>query len=469
MVKARLILGLMGALVLCSPGFALEPQVIVRNYALDVAFFPERSQMEGKAGIVFEPVEEGPKEIVFFLHGELSVDSIKAGTGELEFKEEKVFYRSDYSRVATRVEAALGRKSLDDGLVVRYSGYFHPSKARSPSDYMRIDHDAVLLRSYGYSLWFPIFLEERQNSYKVSFSKATIRTPADFRSVFVGQKIREKEEGSQWVTEWEAEHVDLFTAQCTAQRYAVTEKEGYFIYHYEDEASRKTAESIQILAEKLSAFFKKHYRTDAETAQVHIMQMPRYGNISSGNVVGISTEAWHLFEPTSSSARLFAHELVHTFVQPPVDRAESSYALVIEGFPSYFHLPALAEILGESYYESLIKTREEQYLQKKETGTDRRGRKLPAEKPIMEITADEIGIYKDVFILSDRVLLFFHYLRSKMGKERFLVFGQELFNRERLDSRSFEETILRFVPGAEEDLHVWLRTTEYPDRFHLRR
>jgi hypothetical protein len=331
---------------------------------------------------------------------------------------------------------------------------------------MRIDRDAVLLRSYGYSLWFPVFLDARQNDYAVSFSKVTIRTPREFRSVFVGRKVRENDEGDRWMTEWEAENVDIFAAQCTAQRYAATEKDGFFIYHYEDDASQKTAESIRSIAEKLTSFFKKHYRSYAESAQVHIMQMPRYGDISSGNVVGMSTEAWHQFDPTSSSARLFAHELVHTYVQPPVDRNDPSYALVIEGFPSYFHLPAMAEILGESYYETFMKTRQDQYLLKKETGADRRGRKLPPEKPIFEITADEIGTYKDVFVLSDRVLLFFDFLRTKMGKDRFLEFARELFNKEGLDTSSFEETVLRFMPGAEEDLQIWLRTTEYPERFH---
>jgi hypothetical protein len=325
------------------------------------------------------------------------------------------------------------------------------------------------LRSYGYSLWFPVFLEARQNDYAVSFSKVTIRTPRELRSVFVGRKTGEKDEGDQWVTEWEADNVDIFAAQCTAQPYTTAEKEGFFIYHYQDDASRKTAESIRSLAEQLSAFYEKNYRRDSEAVQVHIMQMPRYGDISSGNVVGMSTEAWHEFEPTSAPARLLAHELVHSFVQPPVDRTDASYALVIEGFPSYFHLPALAEILGEPYYQTLIKTREDQYLQKKETGMDRRGRKLPPEKPIMEITADEIGVYKDVFILSDRVLLFFDYLRTKMGKDRFLEFARELTRSARMDSRLFEETILRFVPGIKEELHIWLRTNEYPDRFRLSR
>jgi hypothetical protein len=54
-----------------------------------------------------------------------------------------------------------------------------------------------------------------------------------------------------------------------------------------------------------------------------------------------------------------------------------------------------------------------------ESGTDRRDRRLPAEKPLLELTPGDLSRYKDRFVLADRALLFFDYLRSRMGKAAF--------------------------------------------------
>ena len=57
---------------------------------------------------------------------------------------------------------------------------------------MRINqNEGVLLRSYVYSLWFPIFLDEGEESYETLFKKVTVDLPVDFKSVVSGKLLKE--------------------------------------------------------------------------------------------------------------------------------------------------------------------------------------------------------------------------------------------------------------------------------------
>jgi hypothetical protein len=65
----------------------------------------------------------------------------------------------------------------------------------SPSDYMKITKNEVLLRSYGSLLWFPVFLHDNQDSYNIDFKKVSLHTPKHLKPVFVGNKLNEYVEG----------------------------------------------------------------------------------------------------------------------------------------------------------------------------------------------------------------------------------------------------------------------------------
>jgi hypothetical protein len=224
------------------------------------------------------------------------------------------------------------------------------------------------------------------------------------------------------------------------------------------------------LAKRLDGYYRSHYGDKDLGGQLHIMQMPQYGDISSGNVVGIKDEHWNKIDESPYATYTLAHEYVHPFVHARTPRSDPFYALMIEGFPSYFYLPALAEIHGEALYANDMKSWVEKgYLAKRRSGKDRRGRPLPEEKPLLRITADEVGAYKDSFVLSDRALLLLNYLRTRMGRIRFQEFTLELFGREEMNRTVFEEVVLRFLPDAKEDLKIWLDTTEYPKSLRLRR
>jgi len=333
---------------------------------------------------------------------------------------------------------------------------------------MRIDSEGVFLRSYPYSVWFPVFLEEEQDTYPVNFTRVLLRTPQEFRSVFTGTWIEDRIENGMRISHWSADSVDLFDAQWTARRFELKREKGFFIYSKNDPLSMEMAGHVLDIAKSLDGYYRTHYRDAELGGQLHIMQMPRFGDISSGNVVGITDENWTTINEDPYATFTLAHEYVHPFVQARTPRSDPFYALMIEGFPSYFYLPALAEIHGEEIYSNTLKSWVEKgYLSKRRSGKDRRGRPLPEEKPLLEITPDEIRIYKDQFVLCDRALLLGNYLRSRLGKESFKELTLELFSREEMTRPVFEEVVLKYLPDAREDLRIWLTTTEYPKRLRL--
>ncbi len=477
---ARVLLPMLVLLACLEPMSGLGQPARVKSYELDVSFRPDSASLRGRATVDLDRSGSPDDEIIFYLHGELDVLAVHCGEGEgtsLPFEQQKVYYRSDYSLVATHVIVDAPGEDLTR-LLIEYAGPFNPSRARSPSDYMRIAGDGVYLRSYGYSLWFPVFLEARADEYDVSFSRVTIRTPLDLVPVFVGERVKERIEGDERVSTWVAKDVPIFSAQMTARPFTLQEDDGYFIYSLPDSASREKAGAILVFTRRITSLALARYRAAAAPGQVHVMQMPRYGDISSYNVVGISGSVWSEFDPATAlvdprgwqsgwATRTLAHELIHLFVQVPTPLADPLWALAVEGFPAYFHLPLLAEIAGEEWYEGYMVDVQQGYLDKRDSGTDRRGRRLPAEKPLLELTPGDLSRYKDRFVLADRALLFFDHLRRRMGKAAFVGFTRDLFNRPSLDAASFREVVLEHLPGAEADLRIWLESAEYPERLRI--
>jgi len=444
---------------------AVSAAPLVRDYELDAEFFPSESRMTGRVVVHFD--REGPvtTNAVFYLHGELRVDSIIAGSRSVSFEERSVFYDFDYSLIGNEVRLP-GLNGPATQIDIFYSGFFHPSKARSPSDYMRIDTNGVFLRAYGYSLWFPVFLPPGADDVVTDFSRVTIRTPAEFNSVFVGTRTGEFTADGHRTTAWTAKGVSLFAAQCTAQRYEVTAEGDYFLYHYPDSLSVAMAKTIMALASTLNSEYGSCYRKGRPGGQFFLLEMPQYGDISSGNVTGITYWIWQKFTEDENTQRALAHELVHPYLDVHVTRSDSLFALAVEGFPSYFHLPILARHLGDDFYNRFLGWMEKLYLDKRAGGTDRWGNTAPPEKALLAISADELSTYKDEFVLSDRALLFLNYLYARMGETAFCEFTAELFNRESLTTQDFRDLIEQHLPGSAADIETWIATTDYPD--HLR-
>lgn len=434
--------------------------VHVAAYELDVRFDPAAGTMRGEALVFVDPEEIRSQSLRFFLHGELRVERVSAGARVLETASEPVFYPWDYSMVASETRVPLAGIDLADGLRIVYSGAFHPSGARSPSDYMRIDPDGVFLRAYGYSLWFPVFLESGSDSHAVEFAHVRIDTPQEFEAVFTGSRIDSRVEGGRRIGEWTAS-CDLTEAQLTARPYRVHRSGGVFVYGLEDEASSGAVEGISTFVAEITGAFARAYGEPRGAAEVHVMEMPVFGDTASGNTIGLASERWRRFPSDPGAKVTLAHELVHDYVAVPIELTDPLYALVVEGFPSYFHLPLLDEDLGAGFHDGFLRRTQAEYLARRSSGAE------GAEIPLAAIGADQLGLYKDRFVLNDRALLFLEYLRRSMGSERFGEFVRRLLGFERLDRAGFERLVLEFSPDAGADLRLWLDTIEFPERFRI--
>ncbi|MDH3813859.1 MAG: hypothetical protein OEV48_05205 [Acidobacteriota bacterium] len=460
--------GVFVALLTGLGGMAAQAEEMPRvaSYTIDVTYVAEEPGIEARTDITFVEGSVTPQILTFFLHGELRVDEVRFDGEPVEVTEELVLYPSDYSGVARRTEIEMAGREIPKKLSIHYSGKLNPSAARSPSNYMRVDEDGVFLRSYLYSVWFPVFLEAKQDTYPVDLD-VTIRTPEEFRAVATGERSGEKVEEGIRVSRWRSLQDDIFNLQLTARPFELQRVGDIHLYFLGDAESRASAGAILEFSAKLEEFFRANYAGGGEGGQLHVVQMPRYGDISSGNMVGISDRGWRGFESASYPGRTLAHELVHAYVQIPLPRDNELYALVIEGFPSYFHLPAMAAIVGDEYYRQILTRTEDGYLERRRTGLDRRGRTLPPEKPLLDLTVDDISTYKDRFVLNDRARLFCNWLRSQMGVERFGDFTRKLFSQKSLDADHLVEIVETYLPDSADDVNRWLRTEDFPEHFRL--
>jgi hypothetical protein len=284
-----------------------------------------------------------------------------------------------------------------------------------------------------------------------------------------GQRVSERVDGDRRVSTWRAAGVSVFDAQCSARRWEVLGDATVQVLHLRDADSRAQAARILAFARQAIGYYASRYGTgtDTDAETTFIMQMPKYGDISSGNVSGISDAAWQAFDDDWVAKYLLAHELVHPYTGRRIARSDPLWSFVIEGFPSYFHLPFLAQALGPDWYRDRIATVQQRYLTKRETGLSRRGNPLPPEKPIDRIGADELSTWKDTFVLDDRVVLFWDYLRRELGADRFAALCRDLFGRARLTAGTIRASIVAAYPGPADHIDAWLSTTDFPAWMHV--
>jgi hypothetical protein len=432
------------------------------KYRLTLGYDPASRQVTATAIVALKP-EPSAKTIRFYLHDELTVSAITAGGKALAFRQEPVAYDYSYTTKASRVEVRVDGADLSKGLTIAYAGPFSPSAARSPSDYMRGDADGLYLRSYGYSLWFPIFAESGASFPPADF-ELTVSAPAAFHSVFVGQMLGRKEKAGIATETWQAKAVGPFDAQLTLRRFVVKQTGPVATYFLPDDASVAASGRIGALSRKLLAYYAAHYRGKAAGQTIHVVEEPEFGDTASGNVIGLQEKHWRTISEDGPEAVTLAHELVHAFVQTPTPVDDRLYAFELEGFPSYFHLPALASVLGEDWYQARQDAVQKAYLERRVSGKDRRGDALPPEKPILSLSASDVGTYKDVFVLNDRALLFWDFLRRKMARHDFDALVRDLTGRPHVTAADFFGLIATYAPNLQADAHTWLETTDFPDR-----
>lgn len=433
------------------------------GYDITLRYDPGSARIDSVATVTLKP-QPSADELTFYLHDELTVKDVRLGNQPVRFRQETVGNEYSYDMKANLVHVDVRGKDLSQALRVVYEGRFSPSKARSPSDYMRGDQDGLYLRAYGYSMWFPTFEGPNQQPSRADY-RLKVTTPAAFRAVFVGQKL-ERTEKDSWASEtWVGKDISGFDPQLTIRRFRETKIGPITTYYLTDSRSVAAADRVADLGNRLLAYYRTHYRAAAADRPIYVVQTPQYGDIASSNIIGVQDEVWGSITPESWEATTLAHELVHAFVQTPTPVSEPIYAFTFEGFPSYFHLPALASVLGDAFYEKRMDRVQKSYLEQRASGKDADGNLLPPEKPILSITADEIGKYKDTFVLSDRALLCLDYLRRKMGRPTFDDFVRALTARSSVSTADFFALVGLYAPAEQANAHRWLETMDYPASF----
>ncbi len=490
------------ASILAISGLALadaEKVPRVLSYDLDVGFYPDAEldyagfigilygerppwnkedsvkaypHMTGEAVMQVEMGPEPPGSLKIYLHSELRVHGVWIDGNEAELTQKTVFYPRNYSSVATEATVDLGDGPAGAREVkVSYGGMFNASYAASPSNYMRIDEEGAYLRAFGYSLWYPVLLGPEDPSEPASFRRIRVRTPQPFKAVVTGRRVSEERTEGFQVSEWTIEDCDHTALQIAVRPFQEVRREGIHLHYLDHPRSRAAASDILEMVAELSSFFSEHYGSADRLDQAHVVELPNFASgISAGNTIGITSGQWRSFsrsDEDTSLERLVAHEMVHPYVRPGVREKSPLAALFVEGFPSYFHLPALEQMFGEAWYLEYLERVEKDYLKRRETGETSWGSPLPEEKPILEITYDEIGEYKDTFILNDRVRLFLHDLRRRAGSKDFKALTRELMQTADLTPDGFMDLIERFIPGCREDLRIWLETVDYPEHLRL--
>jgi hypothetical protein len=391
--------------------------VKVDSYDIHVEFFPEDAEMYGRqvpndafmrgnATVEFSNIADS--SVSFYLHGELKIDSIVADKKSIEYGTKKVFYQEDYSGIGLKTTFNTSELIQGKPLQIYYSGYMNPSKVRSLSNYMHINKNrGVFLRAYRYSIWFPVFVEPGFESYEANFKNVIVTLPKDYRCVVSGELLSEDLTDDHYIASWRPGVTNLFNVQCSARKYNLITHKEVSVYHV---GTQLIAEGIIDFTEDLKKIYQQYYRNSHSSSALFIIELPEFGNISSQNVIGLSSNVYNNFNNSLSSKLTIAHELVHPYVQIPISKDNPFASLVIEGFPSFFHMYALKKLNPDFEFHKIMERKEKRYLSNKKTGTDNRGNPLPEEKPILEIPFEEIGNYKDNFILSDRVPLFLYHL-----------------------------------------------------------
>lgn len=466
----RKLMSFLGALIIT---LTINGQVAT-SYNISAEFFPEDAQLYNypvsnknfmRAYCKVQINELNSDSVEFYLHSELMIDSILVKNQRLEYNSEKILFRWNYSITALKVTLIDKRLSENEEIEIFYSGFFNPSRARSLSDYMRINkNEGVFLRSYGYSVWFPVFKGSIAQNALANFKRITVKLPSDFRCVVTGELKSERIENNSYISEWEPGITTIQNIQCAAQKYNVETKSGIHVYYL---TNKSNAQKILQFTKNLKDIFESKLKKIEKENALYIVEMPEYGDISCSNVIGLSDDTFNNFDNASYSKLTIAHELVHPYVRIDVAEDNPFYAFVNEGFPSFFQIYAMHKVSSAFETKNVMLRVEKNYINKRETGKNSRGNQLPVEKPILDINANEIGLFKDNFILNDRVWLFFFDLWEKMGEEKFDSFLKELFDLQDINYSVLEELVNKYISNYKKNLHKWLYTKEFNEELMI--
>jgi hypothetical protein len=453
----------------------MPASVVTESYDLKIRLLTDEFPFEGRAFLILKNMSDDTlTTLTLYLHPELNIESIKnSQRDELKFTTEFVLYDFNYTRTATAVNVALsqGLKSGESHTFeVDYMGWMNPSCVRSRSDgYFHVNLESVFLRSYAYSLWFPVVHTGWEGLNATARFHLELDIPDTWRPLAFGTLLSEVVEKGRNYSIWEISRpIKIIFPSIWAEPWKVSGTEKFRVYHHGSPESQKAAEIYTEIGTSLRQYFHDHYGVDLppETFFLAEVRVPSGGYVSL-NVVGLSTNGFiEVLNPTRYYAVLewLGHEMVHEYVLPAVVPDAPGATILLESFPLYFHLPALVEILGRSFERWVWEREWKEYDKGLQAQAAKERRDIPPEKPLAAITLDELPTYKDNFLVSDKALIVLHHLEKEVGRD---VFSRAVLNFLRAyrttpaTLRDFEVTLSQEAGRSlRAFFHRWFGTTE---------
>jgi len=405
----------------------------IRSYDLQIEVWANGTpiQVEGMIEI-WNPGLSPLQSLTLYLHPELSVITVASRDGlPLDYETKAVAHDWSYTKsfAAHSIELAEPIAAGDTQLLhLSYQGSFSPSSLRSPSDFMRIDRKGAYLRGLGYSLWFPVTVRDGIDS-SADFH-IQLDVPSEWTGVAFGNLERAEHSGKRSISWWSTQSpFKLVQAQLFASPFEI--HEGKYLSVFASQGNSRSAHKLINFGDRLLEFFAGNYGSTDGISRYFVVETCPYGCIASGNVIGLSPDVFQrigISDIDFETYDLIAHELVHGFVTPLIDRTAPGAALLLEGFPSYFHVPAVTDVLGDNYCKWFFRRAWISYRDgvEQQMGSSR-DPSIPIDKPLLDIEIGEIPYYKDRFLLSDKFPVLLDRLRMHIDSDIFFTACGEFF------------------------------------------
>lgn len=409
------------------------------------------------------------QSLTLYLHPELSVTSVTDRDGRpIEYETKLIAHDWSYTKSLAAHSLILTEPiAPGDTQIVQlsYKGSFSPSSLRSPSDFMRIDKGGAYLRGLGYSLWFPVTV--RDDIDLAATFHIQLDVPAEWTGVAFGDLERTKNSGQRSLSWWRTQSpFKLLRAQLFASPLEVFE--GRRLSIFAKPGSFRSARKLIEFGDRLLEFFADNYGSTDGIGRNYVVETCPYGCIASGNVIGLSPDVFQRVGTSDidfETYDLIAHEFVHVFVTSLINRDAPGAALLLEGFPSYFHVPALTSILGNDYHKWFMQRAWLSYREGMNGQTDKSNDpSIPIEKPLVEIGIEEIPYYKDRYLLSDKFSILLDRLQEQIGTDVFFGACKDFFAHAATHSVTIDDFFRTLAVHSKRDLSEfvsrWLSSTE---------
>lgn len=444
------------------------PEIISYDLQIEVWADKVSIQVDGKLE-VRNPDSYPLQGLTLYLHPELSVTSVTDQDDRPSDYETKAIAHDWSYTKSLASHSLILTDPINPGdtqtVKLSYEGSFSPSSLRSPSDFMRIDKQGAYLRGLGYSLWFPVTVPDGIGA--ASRFHIQLAVPPEWTGVAFGDLERSEDSGHRSLSWWRTRSpFKLLQTQLIAAPLEVFE--GKHLSVFATPGSSRSARKLIEFGDRLLEFFADNYGLADGISRNYVVETCQYGCIASGNVIGLSPDVFQRVGTSDidfETYDLIAHEFVHLFVTPLINQDSPGAALLLEGFPSYFHFPALTSILGNDYHKWFMQRAWLTYREELNRQTDKSNDpSIPIEKPLVEIGIEEIPYYKDKYLLSDKFPILLDRLQEQIGADVFFGACKDFFAHAATHSVTIDDFFRTLAVHSKQDwsefVSRWLASTE---------